>query len=97
MLLTFQITKCVIHLLLQEVSVFLLEKKQFDKLNKREKDITLESYRNGVKTLTKLRHPKFLTVQHPLEESRDCLGRTLIKALESSIHLHSSEDSRLKL
>lgn len=68
-------SKHVLIIIFQEVSVFLLEKKQFDKLNKREKDIALESYRNGVKTLTKLRHPKFLTVQHPLEESRDCLGK----------------------
>ena len=30
--------------------------------------------KKGVGQLTRLRHPRILTVQHPLEESRDCLA-----------------------
>jgi SCY1-like protein 2 len=31
-------------------------------------------YKKAISQLTRLRHPQILTVQHPLEESRDCLA-----------------------
>lgn len=34
----------------------------------------LESLKRGIQQLTKIRHPQVLTVQHPLEESRDSLA-----------------------
>lgn len=34
----------------------------------------MESLKHGVQQLTKIRHPQVLTVQHPLEESRDSLA-----------------------
>ena len=58
----------------ERVSVFVLSKKIFDKMSKSNKEFVLEKYRNGVKLLTKVRHPKFLTIQHPLEESRESLA-----------------------
>lgn len=58
----------------QEVAVFVFEKKILDKFQKFEKDQMIESLKRGVQQLTRLRHPRLLTVQHPLEESRDCLA-----------------------
>ncbi|KAL8221735.1 UNVERIFIED_CONTAM: SCY1-like protein 2, partial [Gekko kuhli] len=45
-----------------------------DKYQKFEKDQIIDSLKRGVQQLTRLRHPRLLTVQHPLEESRDCLA-----------------------
>lgn len=46
------------------------EKKVLDRYSKRDKDIIIDSLKKGVTQLTKLRHPKILSVLHPLEESR---------------------------
>ncbi|KAM8973826.1 SCY1-like protein 2 isoform 2-T2 [Pelodytes ibericus] len=58
----------------QEVAVFVFDKKLIDKFQKYEKDQIIDSLKRGVQQLTRLRHPRLLTVQHPLEESRDCLA-----------------------
>ncbi|KAM4749546.1 SCY1-like protein 2 [Rhinophrynus dorsalis] len=58
----------------QEVAVFVFDKKQIDRYQKYEKDQIIDSLKRGVQQLTRLRHPRLLTVQHPLEESRDCLA-----------------------
>ncbi|KAM4677521.1 SCY1-like protein 2 isoform 2-T2 [Discoglossus pictus] len=58
----------------QEVAVFVFDKKLIDKYQKFEKDQIIDSVKRGVQQLTRLRHPRLLTVQHPLEESRDCLA-----------------------
>ncbi|XP_028305534.1 SCY1-like protein 2 isoform X2 [Gouania willdenowi] len=58
----------------QEVAVFVFDKKTIDKFQKFEKDQIVDSLKKGVQQLTRLRHPRLLTVQHPLEESRDCLA-----------------------
>ncbi|KAG9490562.1 hypothetical protein GDO78_006086 [Eleutherodactylus coqui] len=58
----------------QEVAVFVFDKKLIDKYQKYEKDQIIDSLKRGVQQLTRLRHPRLLTVQHPLEESRDCLA-----------------------
>lgn len=58
----------------QEVAVFVFDKKVVDKYQKFEKDQIIDSLKKGVQQLTRLRHPRLLTVQHPLEESRDCLA-----------------------
>ncbi|XP_070555531.1 SCY1-like protein 2 isoform X2 [Ptychodera flava] len=58
----------------QEVAVFVLEKKLLEKYPRRERDFLLEVFKKGVTQLTRLRHPRLLTVQHPLEESRECLA-----------------------
>ncbi|XP_019128714.1 SCY1-like protein 2 isoform X2 [Larimichthys crocea] len=58
----------------QEVAVFVFDKKMIDKYQKFEKDQIIDSLKKGVQQLTRLRHPRLLTVQHPLEESRDCLA-----------------------
>ena len=39
-----------------------------------DREVAIEFFRSGVSRLTRLRHPRLLTVQHPLEESRDSLA-----------------------
>ncbi|RXM36712.1 SCY1-like protein 2 [Acipenser ruthenus] len=58
----------------QEVAVFVFDKKMIEKYQKFDKDQIIDSLKRGVQQLTRLRHPRLLTVQHPLEESRDCLA-----------------------
>ncbi|TSK13129.1 SCY1-like protein 2 [Bagarius yarrelli] len=58
----------------QEVAVFVFDKKIIDRYQKFEKDQIVDSLKRGVQQLTRLRHPRLLTVQHPLEESRDSLA-----------------------
>jgi len=58
----------------QPASVFVLERSMLDRFDKQEKDIIWDLMKKGVSQLTRLRHPQILTVQHPLEESRDCLA-----------------------
>lgn len=55
----------------QDVSVWLFEKKAVEKWTQRDRDSLIESIKKGVSQLTRLRHPRLLTVEHPLEESRD--------------------------
>ena len=50
--------------------MFLFEKKNIEKYSKRDREIIVEMLRKGVSQLTRLRHPKILSVLHPLEESR---------------------------
>lgn len=45
-----------------------------DRYNKTDRDIILDVLKRGITQLTKIRHPQILTVQHPLEESRDSLA-----------------------
>ncbi|KAK9731341.1 Protein kinase domain [Popillia japonica] len=58
----------------QEAAIFVFEKRQLDKWNKTDRDIILDTLKRGVTQLTKIRHPQILTVQHPLEESRESLA-----------------------
>lgn len=59
----------------QPAAVFVFEKRLLDRWSsKLERETILEALKRGVTQLTKLRHPQILTVQHPLEESRDSLA-----------------------
>lgn len=58
----------------EEASLFLFEKRQLDKYSRKDREIVIEVLKKGVAQLTRLRHPSILTVQHPLEESRDSLA-----------------------
>ncbi|KAJ8306333.1 hypothetical protein KUTeg_016878 [Tegillarca granosa] len=54
-----------------EASVFIFEKKIADKLHKpRRRETVSEILRKDVQYLQKIKHPKILTVIHPLEETR---------------------------
>ena len=83
----------------EQVSVFVLSKKIFDKMSKSNKEHVLEQYRTGVKLLTKVRHPKFLTIQHPLEESRESLAfatEPCVNALSNLIKCNSITDVEIR-
>ncbi|XP_008548320.1 SCY1-like protein 2 [Microplitis demolitor] len=59
----------------QAAAIFVFEKRLLDRCSsKQEREVILEALKRGVTQLTKLRHPQILTVQHPLEESRDSLA-----------------------
>jgi len=60
----------------EPAAVFVLEKRLLDAHFpvKQERDALLDQLRRAVAQLTRLRHPQVLTVQHPLEESRDSLA-----------------------
>lgn len=59
----------------QEASVFVFEKKQLEKFgSKEDREQLLEILKKSVVQQTKIRHPHILTMQHPLEESRDSLA-----------------------
>lgn len=55
------------------MSVFVFDKNNLKYL-KDEREAILEVLKRGVMQLTKIRHPRVLTVQHPLEEGRDSLA-----------------------
>ena len=87
MLPTSQVYSAVKKSTKQAASVFVLERAlldRFDKLSfekplavrfeKGDRELIWEMMKKGVGQLTRLRHPRILTVQHPLEESRDCLA-----------------------
>lgn len=58
----------------QEAAIFVFEKRHLERWTKGDRDIMLDILRRGAMQLTKLRHPQILTVQHPLEESRESLA-----------------------
>ncbi|KAI1296515.1 SCY1-like protein 2 [Halotydeus destructor] len=87
----------------EEASLFLFEKRLLDKYSKREREVIIELLKKGVAQLTRLRHPGILTVQHPLEESRDSLAfatepvsASLANVLGSHDNLPSPTPSHIK-
>ncbi|KAJ1369323.1 SCY1-like protein 2 [Parelaphostrongylus tenuis] len=55
-------------------SVWIFDKKDIDRWPKDDRESFLSLIRQGVSQLTKLRHPRLLVVEHPIEESRDSLA-----------------------
>ena len=43
-------------------------------LQKRDRELIIDALKRGVQQLTKLRHPRILSVIHPLEETREALA-----------------------
>ncbi|CAF1042211.1 unnamed protein product [Rotaria sp. Silwood1] len=58
----------------QEAAVFVLQKRLLDKYSKKDRELILEAMKKGVQQLAKIKHPRILSLQHPLEESRDSLA-----------------------
>ncbi|XP_074643390.1 SCY1-like protein 2 [Tubulanus polymorphus] len=59
----------------QEASVFIFEKRIADKLHKpRRRETVAEILRREVKHLGRFKHPKILTIMHPIEECHDSLA-----------------------
>ncbi|CAF0785506.1 unnamed protein product [Rotaria sordida] len=62
------------HTTKQEAAVFVLQKRLLDKYSKKDRELILEAMKKGVQQLAKIKHPRILSLQHPLEESRDSLA-----------------------
>ncbi|CAD5125987.1 DgyrCDS14167 [Dimorphilus gyrociliatus] len=58
----------------ENAAVWIFDKKLVEKYSKPDREIVISIIKRGVSQLTKLRHPKILSVMHPLEESRDSLA-----------------------
>uniref|UniRef100_A0A0K0D410 Protein kinase domain-containing protein n=1 Tax=Angiostrongylus cantonensis TaxID=6313 RepID=A0A0K0D410_ANGCA len=56
------------------VSIWLFDKKDTDRWPKDDRELFLSLIKHGVSQLTRLRHPRLLVVEHPIEESRDSLA-----------------------
>lgn len=56
--------------LLQDAAIFVFEKRVLEKYSRRDRDLITECLKKGASQLTRLRHPKILSVIQPLEESR---------------------------
>ena len=56
----------------QEVSVFIFDKKapEFDRMPKKQREAICEMLKKGPTHLIKLRHPRLLTIEHQVEESK---------------------------
>jgi len=80
----------------QEVSLVVFEKRLLDKVDKRDREITMDTMKKGPVQLTRLRHPRLLVVQHPLEESKDCLAfatEPIFSSLANLLGKHSNMPS----
>lgn len=67
---------------------------------KDDKDAILEIIKRGVIQLTKIRHPRILTVQHPLEESRDTIAfvtEPIIASLSNYFGNHTNMPSPVEV
>ncbi|CAK8690323.1 unnamed protein product [Clavelina lepadiformis] len=56
-----------------EVAIWSLEKKQLEQFNRTDRELILDILRRGCLQMTKLRHPRIVTVEHAFEESRDSI------------------------
>ncbi|XP_049806248.1 SCY1-like protein 2 [Schistocerca nitens] len=91
----------------QDGSIFVFEKRTLERCSKMEQERIMDLLRRGVFQLTRLRHPQILTVQHPLEESRESLAfaaepvftslAELIKDSSTASSDHSSGQKGAKL
>ncbi|OXU18956.1 hypothetical protein TSAR_000013, partial [Trichomalopsis sarcophagae] len=78
----------------QKAAIFVFEKRLLEQWpEKAVRDNVVETLKKGVVQLTKLRHPQILTVQHPLEESRDSLAFATEPVFASLANILGSVDN----
>ncbi|RNA06295.1 SCY1 2 [Brachionus plicatilis] len=58
----------------QEATVFVLHKKSLEVFSKKDRDLIVEAFRKGATQLARIKHPRILSLQHQLEESKDSLA-----------------------
>ncbi|XP_053684218.1 SCY1-like protein 2 [Sabethes cyaneus] len=87
----------------EESSIFVLEKKLFERYSKEDREEIYSVIKHGVVQLTKIRHPQILTVQHALEESRESFAfatepvhTTLANILGETTNVPSAITSQLE-
>ncbi len=54
----------------QEAAVFVLHKKSLEIYPKKDRDAIVDAFKNGATQLARLKHPRILSLQHQLEESK---------------------------
>ncbi|GIY74646.1 SCY1-like protein 2 [Caerostris darwini] len=79
-----------------EASVFYFEKRVAEKLHKpKRKETITEILRFSVRQLDRLKHPKLLTLYHPIEESNDALAFATEPVLGTLANVLGSLEERL--
>ena len=58
----------------QEATIFVLHKKSIEIYSKKERELIIDAYKKGATQLARLKHPRILSLQHQLEESKDSLA-----------------------
>jgi len=54
----------------EEATVFVLHKKNLEIYPKKDRDLIVESFKKGATQLARIKHPRILSLQHQLEESK---------------------------
>lgn len=54
----------------KEATVFVLQKKSLETYSKKDRDLIIESFKKGATQLARIKHPRILSLQHQLEESK---------------------------
>jgi SCY1-like protein 2 len=57
-------------LLKQEAAVFVLQKKSIENFSKKDQTAIIDAFKKGATQLARLKHPRILSLQHQLEESK---------------------------
>ncbi|CAN8006137.1 unnamed protein product [Ixodes pacificus] len=87
---------CVFFGVVQEASVFVFEKRVADKLHKpKRKETITEILRFSVRQLDRFKHPKLLTLYHPIEEANETLAFATEPVLGSLANILSCLEDRL--
>ncbi len=58
----------------QEATVFVLHKKDLDGYSKKDRELIVNAFKKGATQLARIKHPRVLSLQHQLEESKDSLA-----------------------
>ena len=58
----------------QEATIFVLHKKSLETYSKKERELIIDAFKKGATQLARLKHPRVLSLQHQLEESKDSLA-----------------------
>jgi len=54
----------------QEATVFVLQKKSLETFAKKDRDLIIDAFKKGATQLARIKHPRILSLQHQLEESK---------------------------
>ena len=67
--------------------MLIFEKKLLDGMERRDREVVIEMMKKGVQQLTRLRHPRLMVVQHPVEESRYIIIHNCVVKLSLQLKL----------
>ena len=55
---------------IKEATVFVLQKKSLEAYPKKDRDLIVDAFKKGATQLARIKHPRILSLQHQLEESK---------------------------